>query len=566
MRQTWKFFVVHRALQSRETSPPRSGRLDSWKEIAAYLGRQVRTLHLWEKAEKLPVHRHIHSKRGTVYAFKSELDAWKQTRTLLYANRNKGVQCPLGTAAKEMVGVLPFENLSGDASQEYLGDGLTEEVISQLGRIRPEQLRVIARTSSMHYKNSDKSIAVIAEELGVTYLLEGSVRRNKGRIRVTVTLIRAADQVNLWSESYDRDLADIFVLQMDLAGRIAASVVSELASIQPVAQFTRPPRTDTQAYEAYLCGLNYNRQRTEESLLKAVHYFNRAIQKDPNLTVAYAGLADAYVLLSVYGVIPALEVMPLAKASALRALGNTPELAEAHATLGQILSCDWEWDAAHKEYKLALELNPSYPAAHHYFAEYLAVVGERERALQQIDLACRLDPRSVIASVWRGNLLRLCGQPKEAVHACIATVKLDPNYVLAHWALGLAYEQIGSLSEALSEFRSAAQLSGRSPGVLSALGHCQAVAGLLDEARETLQQLQLLSARRYIPAYEFAVIYVGLGNEDQAVEFIGKAFEERSPWLMMLPLEPRLADLKSHARFNWLLSNLNLPDAARPAN
>ncbi|MGB7668136.1 MAG: hypothetical protein WBL66_12840, partial [Candidatus Acidiferrales bacterium] len=240
---------MHRALQSRETSPPRSERLDSWKEIAAYLGRHVRTLHLWEKAEKLPVHRHIHSKRGTVYAFKSELDVWKQARTLLYTNRN-GAEGRLRTGAKEMVGVLPFENLSGDASQEYLGDGLTEEVISQLGRIRPEQLRVIARTSSMHYKNSDKSIAVIAEELGVAYLLEGSVRRNKGRIRVTVTLIRAADQVNLWSESYDRDLADIFVLQMDLAGRIAASVVSELASIQPVAQFTRPPRTDTQAYEA----------------------------------------------------------------------------------------------------------------------------------------------------------------------------------------------------------------------------------------------------------------------------------------------------------------------------
>lgn len=557
---------MHRALQSRETSPPRSERLDSWKEIAAYLGRHVRTLHLWEKAEKLPVHRHIHSKRGTVYAFKSELDVWKQARTLLYTNRN-GAEGRLRTDAIEMIGVLPFENLSGDASQEYLGDGLTEEVISQLGRIRPEQLRVIARTSSMHYKNSDKSIAVLAEELGVAYLLEGSVRRNKGRIRVTVTLIRAADQVNLWSESYDRDLADIFELQMDVAGRIAASVVSELVPIQPVAQFTRPPRPDTQAYEAYLCALNYNRQRTEESLLKAVHYFNRAIQKDPSLTVAYAGLADAYVLLSVYGVMPALEVMPLAKASALRAVGNTPELAEAHATLGQILSvCDWEWDAAHKEYKLALELNPSYPAAHHYFAEYLAVIGEREKALQQIDLACSLDPRSVIASVWRGNLLRLCGRPKEAVRACIATVKLDPNYVLAHWALGLAYEQIGRLSEALSEFRSAAQLSGRNPGVLSALGHCQAVAGLLDEARETLQQLQLLSARRYIPAYEFAIINVGLGDEDQAVEFIGKAFEERSPWLMMLPLEPRLAHLKSHPRFDWLLSSLNLPDPAHPVN
>ncbi|MFZ3257596.1 MAG: hypothetical protein WBG29_08320 [Candidatus Acidiferrales bacterium] len=154
MRQTWKFFVVHRALQSRETSPPRSERLDSWKEIAAYLGRHVRTVHLWEKAEKLPVHRHIHSKRGTVYAFKSELDTWKQARTLLYANRKKGVHARPRTGAKEMVGVLPFENLSGDASQEYLGDGLTEEVISQLGRIRPEHLRVIARTSSMHYKNS----------------------------------------------------------------------------------------------------------------------------------------------------------------------------------------------------------------------------------------------------------------------------------------------------------------------------------------------------------------------------------------------------------------------------
>ena len=537
-------------------------RLDSWKEIAAYLGRQVRTVHLWEKSEKLPVHRHIHNKRGTVYAFRSELDAWKAARTVTRAARERTPEDQQRSSTKEMVGVLPFKNLCEDPSQEYFGDGLTEEVISQLGRVRPERLGVIARTSSMHYKNSQKRVSAIAKELDVSYLIEGSVRRSKQQIRVTVTLIRAADETTLWSESYDRELADICALQMDIASRIAVSVVSELVLANTGRQFSRPLKIDGQAYEAYLCGLNYSRQRTEDSLLKSVHYFNRAVQKDPNLTVAYSGLADSYVLLAVYGVMPPLEVMPLAKASALQALQSRPELSEAHATFGQILSVsDWEWEEAEKEYKRALELNPSYPVAHHYFAEYLSSVGQHDQALREIRLACLLDPHSVIASVWEGNLLRLCGEPEKAIRVCLATVQMDPTYVLSHWALGLAYEHAGRIEDALAQFRAATHLSGRSPCVLSALGHAQAAAGMLEEARQTLEQLRSLSAKRYVPAYEFAILYAGLGDEDQAVEFINRAFEERSPWLMMLPLEPRLARLRSNDRFAWLVNNLNLPKA-----
>ncbi len=321
------------AVGSDRTSTEGIGRLDSWKEIAAYLRRQVRTVNLWEKTEGLPVHRHLHSKRGTVYAYKSELDEWFRLRAL-----SGGTAASVSQRSRIMIAVLPFRNLGGNAAEDYFSDGLTEEMISQLGRVNPDRLGVIARTSSMHYKNSDKGIATIGSDLDVEYILEGSVRRWGERVRITAQLISVKGQSSLWSEGYEGTVADIFLLQKEVASRIAASILAELTPGGDTSPPTSPGTISSEANEAYLKARNYWNQRTEESLLKAVHYFGQALTKDPQLAVAHSGLGDAYNLLAVYGALPPHEAMPLAKAAALRALEINPDSGEAHACLADVSS------------------------------------------------------------------------------------------------------------------------------------------------------------------------------------------------------------------------------------
>jgi TolB-like protein/Flp pilus assembly protein TadD len=536
-----------------------AGRLDSWKEIATYLRREVRTANLWEKTEGLPVHRHLHSKRGTVFAYKAELDEWRRQRAL-----SRVIAPPISRRSRTMVAVLPFENLSGDTSENYFSDGLTEEMISQLGRVSPDHLGVIARTSSMHYRNSDKGIAAIGADLDVEYILEGSVRRWGERVRITAQLISVKGQSNVWSQSYDREVADIFLLQTEVASRIAASIVAELHPARVSSASVTGGPTSSEAYEAYLKARNYWNQRTEESLLKAVHYFGQALAKDPKLAVAHCGLGDAYNLLAVYGVLPPHEAMPLAKAAAVQALEINPELGEAHACLADVSSFyDWDWDTANQEYQRALTLNPSYATAHHYYGYFLAAIGQRTRALAEIELAHAYDPHSTIISVWKGILLRLAGNYEDAIEVGVETTEREPQYVLARWALGLAYEAAGDMDLALAEFGMAAALSGRSPGMLAALAHNHAIRGQTQAAVEILTQMHALSAKRYVAAYDLATVYLGMGDDEQALNYLEKAFQERSPWIVTLPLEPRVQRLRTSVFFQSLLRKLRLPSDDR---
>jgi len=535
---------------------PNAGRLDSWKEIATYLRRQVRTVNLWEKTEGLPVHRHLHSKRGTVYAYKAELDDWRRKRAQSYV-----ALTAIADRSRIMVAVLPFNNLSGDAAENYFSDGLTEEMISQLGRVSPEHLGVIARTSSMHYRNSDKGIAAIGADLDVDYILEGSVRRWGERVRITAQLINVKGQSNVWSQSYDREVADIFLLQTEVASRIAAAIMAELRPAGRAGTAPTGGQTSSEAYEAHLKARNYWNQRTEDSLLKAVHYFGQALAKDPKLDVAHCGLGDAYNLLAVYGVLPPHEAMPLAKAAALKALEINPELGEAHACLADV-SCfyDWDWDTANQEYQRALSLNPSYATAHHYYGYFLAAIGQQARGLAETDLAHAYDPHSTIISVWKGILLRLAGNYEDAIDVCVETTEREPQYVLAHWALGLAYEAAGDLELAAAEFGTAAALSGRSPGMLAALAHTYGIQGQRQAATDILMQIHALSAKRYVAAYDLATVYLGIGDDEQALNYMERAMQERSPWIVTLPREPRIERLKSNVFFQSLLRKLHLPD------
>jgi TolB-like protein/Flp pilus assembly protein TadD len=528
-------------------------RLDSWKEIAAYLRRQVRTVNLWEKTEALPVHRHLHSKRGTVYAYKSELEVWLQQRGLL-----RSTTAPKSRQSRIMLAVLPFVDLSGDASEDYFSNGLTDEMISQLGRVNPTRLGVIARTSSMHYKHSEKSISAIGGELEVEYILEGSVRRLGTRVRITAQLISVEGQLNIWSESYDREVADIVFLQIEVASRIAQSIVAELNP--PAISTSTGNATSNEAYLAYLKGRNCWNLRTEESLLRAVHYFGQAVIKDPTLAIAHCGLADAYDLLAVYGVLPAEEAMRLAKTAALHALEIDPQSGEAHACLADVVAFyDWDWDAARQEYRRSLALNPSYATAHHYYAYFLAILGQHAAALAEIELAHVYDPHSTIISVWKGIILRLAGNYEDAIDACFEVTGKDPRYVLARWALGLAYEAAGEMKLALTEFETAAGLSGSNPSILASLAHNHAIQGNTEHAAEILKDLHALSAYRHVEAYDLAIVYTGLRDEEQALNYLDRAFHERSSWVATLPMEPRVHCLRNNVFFHTLIKRLRLP-------
>lgn len=541
-----------------ESLNEREGRLESWKEIAAFLGRQVRTVNLWEKSEGLPIHRHLHLKRGTVFAFSSELNDWLRQRAADQPANLATIDVSKPHFDRRMIAVLPFENLSGDPSQSYFSNGLTEEMISQLGRVRPERLGVIARTSSMHYKGTEKSVTAIGQELNVDYVLEGSVRLCGDRARITAQLVQVTDQSNVWSQSYEHHLSDILVLQTEVASDVARRVVVELAPLPPEAIPAVPPKIGGEAYEAYLKGRQYCSQRTEEGLLKAVHYFHRATAIDPKLAVAHSGLADAYYWLSEYGSLPPRETVPIAKAAAMRALEVNSELGEAHAALCNIkMFYDWDWESANKEYNLAVKLNPSYATGQTFYASCLSAMGRHEQAVTAIELARKFDPHSQIISVWKGLVLRLAGQYKAAASVCAHTVKTDPDFSLGHWALGLALEQMDKRQESLAAFEEADRLSGENPGMISGLGHAQATCGKRNRACQTLQRLLALSAKRYVPAYDIAMVYLGLGNNEEAVRFIEMACEERSAWFISLPHEPRAAGLRSNPRFKRLMAKLD---------
>jgi TolB-like protein/Tfp pilus assembly protein PilF len=466
-----------------------------------------------------------------------------------------------------MIAVLPLENLSGDAARDYFSNGLMDEMISQLGRIDTALLGVIARTSSMHYKDSHKGISTIGAELGVEYILEGSVRRWGERVRISAQLISVKTQSNVWSQSYDREVADIFLLQTEVASQIAKSIVAELNSAASLKQDARAATTSREAYEAYLKARNYWDQRTEESLLKAVHYFTQAIKKDPKLAVAYSGLGDAYNLLAVYGVLPPHEAMPLAKSSALQALAINPQLGEPHACLADV-SCfyDLDWATAAQEYERALSLNPSYATGHHFYAYFLAIIGEHTRALAEIELALTYDPHSTIISVWKGILLRLAGMYDDAIETCLEVTQVNPQYILARWALGLAYEAAGDMGLASAELETAVNLSGWSPGMLGAFGYNLGTQGETSRAQEILNRLHDLSAKRYVPAYDFASVYLGLGEREQALKYLDQALQERSTWMVTAAVEPRMRALKNDVFFQSLIRKLKLPSTPAAAS
>jgi TolB-like protein/DNA-binding winged helix-turn-helix (wHTH) protein/Flp pilus assembly protein TadD len=457
--------------------------------------------------------------------------------------------------------VLPFDNLSGDVGQEYFSDGMTEELITQLGRLEPRRLAVIARPSAMRYKGTNKRIDEIGGELSVDFILAGSVRRTGERVRITAQLVQVRDQTQLWAESYDRTLSDILDLQSEVAKAIAREIKFAL-SPGAQARLTTHREVDPEAYEAYLKGRHYWNKRTEEGLKKAAEYFRQAIEKNPRYALAYSGLADSYTLLgdAGYGCLPPREAARGAKPAAIKALEIDDTLAEAHTSLGSVKEqFEWDWEGAEREYKRALELHPGSAIAHHWYAYLLAQTGRLEEAAAEIGSARELDPLSLIINTDLGWVHYLARRYGQAIEQLLKTLELDSSFIRAHYLLGRSYLEKAMYRESIGNLQRAADLSGRNPVYVAGLGCAYAASGKRDEAAHILNELKETSERRYVPCYDIAIVHVTLGQKDDALVWLEKAFEEGSDFKDELGAGPALDPLRSDPRFQDLLRRVGLP-------
>jgi TolB-like protein/DNA-binding winged helix-turn-helix (wHTH) protein len=453
--------------------------------------------------------------------------------------------------------VLPLENLSGDPAQDYFADGMTDALIADLSKI--SALRVISRTSAMQYKGTKKRLPQIARELNVDGVVEGSVMRSGNRVRITAQLLQAGTDQHLWAETYERDLGDVLKLQGEVAQTIAQQVRIQLTP-QQKAQLGSALGVNPEAYEAYLRGRYFWNQRTEEGLWKSVELFQHAIDIDPNSALPYAGLADAYLVLDSWTLeaAPPIELAPKARAAVDKALQLDPMLAEARTVLAGVRHADWDWSGAGVEYRHAIELNPNYAHAHHWYSQYLCEQGKFDEGVAEADRAHTLDPLNLMLGIDVGMRLYWARRYKEAIAPIQKTLELDSNFRVAHRFLGQVYEQNGMYEAAIAELRRAAKLSENNPIDLGALGHAYAVSGHRSEALQILEGLRQHSAKRYVSGYEFALIYSGLGEQDNAVQWLDRAFQEHSTWMLHLKVDPRLDPLRSDPRFQDLVRRVGL--------
>ena len=424
-----------------------------------------------------------------------------------------------------MLAVLPFENLSGDAHEDYFADGLTEEMIAQLGQLQPAKLGVIARTSMVRYKHTKETVAQIGQELGVGYLLEGSVRRSGERVRVTAQLVEAGDQTHLWAETYERPVTDVLTIQREIAERITRSL-----SIQLLPVATNPPTNahlNLESYDKYLLGLHELGQGTRESETKAIQYFQEAIAKNPNDARLYAALAKAYIATRTYYSPPA-EVMPRAKEALLRALELDPNLASARSLLADVrVFFDWDWPAGEKEYRRALDLNPNLPEAQFGYADYLATLGRFDEAIAHIQQGYLIDPLAVDSRAEALWTYYFSGRIPETIEQAQKTIELEPDAGLPYAMLALAYAQTGKHAETLRSAENAVRLA-NSPSVTATAASALARIGQRDQARQVLNKALDQAKEHYVCRFIVAAAFADLGEKEKALESLEQAFLQRS--------------------------------------
>jgi len=458
-------------------------------------------------------------------------------------------------ASAPSIAVLPFTNMSPEPENEYFSDGLTEEIIAHLAKIRA--LKVISRTSVMRYKQTAKSLKQIATELGVRHILEGSVRKQGNHLRITAQLVDALEDAHLWAETYRGTVEDVFDIQEKVAGEIAEALKLKL-SPQEQRNLEKRQTENTEAYQLYLKGRYYWNKRTEEGLKKGIEFFEQAIEKDPTYALAYTGLADSYNVLTAFGLVAPADAIPRIRAAASRALEIDEALAEAHISRAWWAACfDREWETSEREFKLGIELNPNYATGHHWYSLFLTCMGRFDEAVTVIKRALKLDPFSLIINTnvgwWVNYFDRRYDQ---AIDQLQRTLDLDANFIMAHYGLALAYNESGKYSEAILECEKAQRLSGGWLEMTAALGYSQALAGNRKEAEKILGELKEVLPPRYVSSYSIALIYFVLGKREQALDWLEKGYEEKAFFMIWLKVDPRWDSLRSEPRFVSLLQKM----------
>jgi TolB-like protein len=602
-------------------------KLDSWGEIASYLGREVRTVQRWERTEDLPVHRHEHKKKSTVYAFTGELDLWIKKRqpkddpeadaafvpepdvdapagkangdpalvgdapadTIATepANRMTRLGRWLGVAAigsallflvtfvfyqKFHAGavkpenvrlvVLPFVNLSGDPNQNYLSAGLTDVITTQLGRLDPRHIRVIAPTSARVM--SGKPINEIRQTLNVQYILEGSIQRVANQIRIDVRLIQASDEAQAGSDSFTRDLSDFLQVESDVSAAVARKIVDTLPGAStsesaPAAKHIGNVTAEaaSNSSDAYLKGEILWTSRGD--LKKSVALFEKAIQENPYNVQAYVGLANATAIIGQVpnDGMPPQDAKPKAREAAQHALDLDSRLAEAHAVLGNVaMSYDWDFATAERELKTAIAMNPNYPTAHEWYAHLLTAEGRYDEALAESRHVLELEPATPLFHAVRVETLYYARKYDEAIQEAQGVVKDSPRFALAYYWLGCAFREKKMYPDAIATFERARRLTADSPFMVMAYGNAQALAGNVVEARNALSLLAQMQQSRPVPDLYLAAIHVGLGEKDEAFRLLDKDYQKRIDRLIYLRVEPMADPLRSDPRFAQFLAKI----------
>jgi tetratricopeptide (TPR) repeat protein/TolB-like protein len=536
-------------------------RLDSWKEIASYLRREVRTVQLWEEKEGLPVHRHFHKRLGSVYALRSEIDSWKRQ-----VSREGGVQEAESLAPSRpsreagdriTIYVLPLKNVTVNSERRRLCDAIVGRTIAALQQVNPARLGIVSRKPSMRPEPVEPPARIPGDER-VDYLLQWSIQDDGSGLRVNVALLFAGNDAVAWSHTYRCRLGDFTDLPTYVADQIVQCLwlkVFSSSSPIPVASPTEKPGSR----EAYLKGRYFWNQRNEEGLRKAVHCFESAIHQDPQFALPYSGLADSLTLLSFYEIVSPSEAMPSARRVALKAIELDPNLAEAHASLADVLlHFDRDWQAADHEYRRSIQCNPDYALGYHWYANLLAARGQHEAAHIAIMHALEIDPVSIITLVWAGVTSHLAHQFDQAIKHYQSALELDPHFSWAHMYLAQALEQKGKLKEAIVEFETTIQLAGGNNCVKAMKAHAHAVAGDRSSAREILDELKGAPSHQCMPSYDIAATYAALGDSNRMAEWLHRACDERNMKLFTLTQDPRFDPLRHRPEFKEIIGQVGL--------
>jgi serine/threonine protein kinase/tetratricopeptide (TPR) repeat protein len=459
-------------------------------------------------------------------------------------------------ATFESIAVLPFVNQTGDPETEYISDGLTESIINSLTQL--PDLRVIARSSVFRYKGKETDPIVVGNQLGVRAVLTGRILQRGDNLTVSVELVDVRDNQQLWGEQYERKVSDLLAVQREIAQDISEKLRTKISG-EVQGRVTKRYTENAEAYQLYLKGRYFWNKRTRDDLRKSIEYFNQAIERDPNYALAYAGLADAYVLFSGYSAGTPQDSYPKARAAAKRALELDDTLAPAHAALGlELFAYEWDAGEATREFRRAIELNPNYATAHHWYGnQVLLYTGRFDEAIAEMKRAQELDPLSLIVNADVGDTYFYARQYDKAIEQLLKTIEMDQSFYYARYELGMAYEMKGDYQQAIAAYKQARQLN-TDPRVLALLGHAYAASGKRDEALKALNQLKEIAKQQYVPAYHFVIVYVGLGDKDRAFQWLEQTYQERTSRMTILGVDPFLDPLRSDPRFTDLVRRVGL--------